>query len=135
MLKRVSAALLFAGLLLGLTPTAAGADPYNRRDDHYRCMYHCSDRAGYDRGGYDRGRDDRYRYGYRRPSRGPGCWHHDWWGWRRCGYGYRQPYRYGYGYGYGYGYSGGSWNDSYRYGGDSDGSGGYDSHRHHPRDW
>ena len=108
MLKRLSAALLFGGLLLGLTPTAAGAGPYDRRDDHYRCMYRCAER-GYGRGdGYGSYRDP-YRSGYDRYRRDPmyqdgECWQHGWWGWHRC----RSGYHY---------------------------YGGYDSHRHHPRNW
>lgn len=78
MLKRLSATLLAAPLLLGLIPTAADAAPArpadgarssaqdnrtiqpldHRDDDHYRCMYNCDGRDRYDRDRYDR---DRYR--------------------------------------------------------------------------
>ena len=103
MLKRLFAALLLGGLLLGLTPTAAVA-----YDDHYRCMYHCQDR-GYGRDGYGNRRYDRYRQN--RVYHNGECWYHDDSGWRRCGYRY---------YGYDHGYDGGY-------------SGRPDSHRHHPR--
>ncbi|HEV8625688.1 MAG TPA: hypothetical protein VG034_14610 [Acidimicrobiia bacterium] len=72
MLKRISAVLLSAGLFLGLTPAVASA--HHRDDDHYRCMYQCSDRHD---------RYDRYRYGYPYGY----CWYHDRYGWyqARCG--------------------------------------------------
>jgi hypothetical protein len=132
MLKRLFAALLLGGLLLGLTPTAAGA--YDYRDDHYRCMYHCDERYGYGRrDGYDRSRygyrSDRYRRDHYYQD--GGCWYHDGWGWHRCRSGY------GYGYGYGYGSSGGGdpySHDSGGSGSDSGpGTGRSDDHRYHPR--
>jgi hypothetical protein len=162
MRTRLTAALLFGGLLLvSLTPAAAMAaparpagppatgsyhaldygcygcsDPSHRRDDHYRCMYHCDQRYGYGRrDGYDRYRYDRYRRD--RYSQDGGCWYHDGWGWHRCrsGYGYGDGYGYGNGYRSGYGSSGGGdpyYHDSGDYGSDSGpGSGGSDSHRHH----
>ena len=138
MRTRLTAALLLGGqlLLASLTPVAAMAapvqpagppatgsyraldsgcygcdDPYHRRDDHYRCMYHCDERYGYGRrDGYDRSRYGQDRYRQDRYRQDGGCWYHDSWGWRRC--------RSGYGYRDGHG---------------SDASGGYDSHRHHPR--
>ena len=107
MLKRLPAALLFGGLLLSLTPGAAGAamaphgyqdggsqdggsrDGGNQgggtRDDHYRCMYHCEER-GY-RPGESYNPHDRSRSGPDRQSRthhGGGCWSYDRWGWHRC---------------------------------------------------
>jgi hypothetical protein len=96
-------------------------------------MYHCDERYGYGRrDGYDRSRydnhyDNRYdnRYGRDRYSGDAGCWSHDRWGWHRC--------RSGYGYRYGYGSSGG---DPYYQGQgwyETHASGGYDSHRSHPR--
>ena len=161
MLKRVFAALVFGGLLVGLAPTTAGAaperpagltgfvfqrtvadgcygcdGPHDYRDDHYRCMYHCDERYGYGRrDGYDRYRYDRYRHGryrYDRTYHDGDCWYHDGWGWHRCGYGYGYGYRYRYRYDGSYssdygGYDGGDGNDS------AHASGGYDSHRHHPR--
>ena len=131
MLRRLSTVLVSAGLLLGLTPAAASAaySPYHHGDDdHYRCMYHCEDRYGYgsyyhhddDRGYYDRcrwrDRWGRYRYGrcrYDRIYHDGDCWYHDRYGWHRC----RSRDRY-----YGYGSD-----DS------AHASGGYDSHREHPR--
>jgi hypothetical protein len=148
MLKRLSAALLFGGLLLGLAPTAAEAAPsrpagvtgfgsqrtqayyapYDHRDDryrddHYRCMYHCD--------GYDRGRQDRYgrdRYGRDRNSRdrygrvyhGGDCWYHDDWGWHRCRSGSRDRDS-----------GGGSYSRDYGGNDSAHASGGYDSHREH----
>jgi len=117
-------------------------DPYHGRDDHYRCMYHCAERGygrpdGYDRSRYDhryryddRYRQDRYRQDPHRQDRvyhNGECWAHDSRGWHRCGYGY----------GYRSGSSGGGGSYSRDYGGYVDdsahASGGYDSHRHHPR--
>ncbi len=143
MLKRLSAALLLGGLFLGLSPTAAFAYYDRNRDDHYRCMYHCAER-GYGSGSdpyrsdpyrSDRYRDDRYgRYGYDRYRRdrvyhNGECFEHDDSGWHRCGY---RRYRY---YDRSYYYDRGYYDRGYYYG-DSDSahaSGGYDSHRHHPR--
>jgi len=115
-LKRLSAALLAAPLLLGLIPTAADATPAppadgarssaqdnqtiepfdHRDDDHYRCMYNCDRR--YDRDRYRR--DDRCRYGSDRSRYGRcrhdriyhdgDCWYYDGDRWRRC----RGPRRY-----------------------------------------
>jgi hypothetical protein len=132
MLKRLFAALLLGGLLLGLTPTTAFA-----YDDHYRCMYHCAERGyggdgyGSDRYGSNRYRSDRSRYdryGYGQSNRvyhNGECWYHDDWGWRRCGY-----RRYGSSYGGGYSRDYGSYD---RYYGSPNNSASSDSHRHHPR--
>jgi hypothetical protein len=159
MRTRLTAALLLGGhlLLASLTPVAAMAAPVppagppatgsyraldsgcygcggpdHRRDDHYRCMYHCDERYGYGRrDGYDRSRYD-YRYRqdrYRRDRvyHNGECWYNDARGWHRCGYDYR----------YGYDSSGGGGSDSSDYRGYENDSahagGGYDSHRHHPR--
>jgi hypothetical protein len=126
MLKRLSAALLLGGLFLGLTPTTASAYDDGHRDDHYRCMYRCAERGyggGYDRGGYDRSRRDRvYHNGQ--------CFEHDDSGWHRCGY---RRYRY---YDRRYSYDRGYYDRGYYDENDSaHASGGYDSHRHHPRNW
>jgi hypothetical protein len=93
MLKRLSAALLFGGLLASLIPTAAQAAPArpadtagsgsqptraqsffdDRGNDHRQCMYRCEDRGyrttNHDRDRYDRDRDDRRRYDRRRYDR------------------------------------------------------------------
>ena len=99
MLKRLSAALRFGGLLVSLIPTAAQAAPArpadtagsgsqptraqglfdHRGNDHYQCMYRCEERSGYrpanhdrdryDRDRYDRDRGDRRRYDRRRYDR------------------------------------------------------------------
>ena len=94
MVKRLSTALLLAGLV-GLVPVAAAeaapaapaqavqpaSDPgaghdlfwHDRGDDHYRCMYRCRERG--ERG--DRYERDR-RYRQPRPRY---CWYRDRWGW------------------------------------------------------
>ena len=112
MLKRLSTALLFGGLL-GLVPATAQAatvtppevvqpDPSpalgydllhkDRDDDHYRCMYRCKDRHHYK---HDRHRH-KHKYHHKRS-----CWYYGKGGWyrARCG---RPRHDHGHGHGHGH---------------------------------
>ena len=124
MLKRITTVLLFGGLL-GLVPAAAQAAPaapaevtqagsepaagydlfHKDRDDDH---YRCMYRCD------DRDRYHKHKHRYHHKQRS--CWYRDRWGWyqARCG----RQHRHHHGH-----------DDS------AHASGGYDSHRHHPRNY
>jgi hypothetical protein len=163
MFKRITTVLLFGGLL-GLVPTAAQAAPAapaevtqagsepaagydlfhkDRDEDHYRCMYRCDERKHY----------KKHKHRYHHKQR---CWYYGPNGWyqARCGRhrwharhdhdkksdkwkkSWKKDHDHGHGHGHHHhGHGDDDHHHHHHHGDGAHASGGYDSHREHPRDW